>query len=783
MIKRARALLAGCPSVLRLSVALALVSPVVSAASDEASAPPVIRGAESVPATVPFVYEGDLRDLPSTRRWQPGDAIREIPKRRRAPSFVPPPAPARRDPLLDSQNRATMNRVFRPAELSFDGLGFTGVNPPDPVGEVGPGHYIQMVNSSDGALFAIHDKATGALIAGPTALDSLGSGFCADGLGDPIVLHDRLADRWLLSEFSASGNRLCVYISRTADPVTGGWFNYDFAAPGFPDYPKYAVWPDAYYVGTNESSPALYALDRAAMLQGLPASVQRMTAPSLGGFGFQMLTPADHDGLFAPPEGNPGYFLRHRDDEAHDPSPDPSQDELEIFELQVDFTNPANTTLTGPFPVPIAEIDSSLCGLTSFSCIEQPGTSIRLDPLREVTMWRVQYIRVGADEFLVSNLATDVNGADQAGIRWFTLFRTDLGAWRLFQEGTFAPDDDSRFMGSAAMDTSGNLIIGYNVASARTFPGLRYVGRLVDDPPGVLTQGEATLIEGTASNGSNRYGDYASLNLDPADDCTFWFTGEYNAASTWSTRIGRFRFESCSRQCGNGVVDRGEVCDGAALGGATCGDLGCSGGMLACNATCDGFDTAACNDCPAICGNGACERGEDCDTCPADCPSFEIGGAVCGNGVCEAANGENCNNCGIDCRGRTTGPPNRRFCCGDGDCSDRRCNRGGFSCTTTPVNPIDTCCGDFMCQLPESGQSCAVDCGSCTPDEPFELSCTDGVDNDCDGFVDCEDTDCASDAACGGGGCELGQPGDSCTSNGDCCSNRCRGPRGRRTCR
>ena len=134
---------------------------------------------------------------------------------------------------------------------------------------------------------------------GATTLDTLGSGVCASGAGDPIVLFDALASRWLLSEFASTGNRLCVYISQTVDPIAGGWFVYQFQAPGFPDYPKYAVWPDAYYVSSNESSPAAYALDRTQMLAGSAATMQRFTAPNLSGFGFQALIPSDHDGSTA----------------------------------------------------------------------------------------------------------------------------------------------------------------------------------------------------------------------------------------------------------------------------------------------------------------------------------------------------------------------------------------------------------------------------------------------------------------------------------------------------
>ncbi len=778
--------------ILLTCVCLALLIATPGLAQDRSNANPRVQhGAQASAPVVPFVYEGDVRLLPKTRAWQPGDAVKEIPKQRREPAYRAPAVAGKRDPLLDLQHGPlTKAGDLTAPGVNVAGQGYTGVNPPDTVGEVGPSHYIQMINGSGGALFTIHDKSTGAVLAGPTALDSLGSGFCANGLGDPIVLYDRLADRWLLSEFSSSGNRLCVYVSQGPNPITDGYFNYDFQAPSFPDYPKYGVWPDAYYVGANESSSSLYALDRTAMLAGQPATFQRMTVSDLGGFGFQMVIPSDLDGATPPPAGTPNFFMRHRDDESHNGGPDPSQDFLEIFEFSVDFANAANTTVTGPLTIGVAEFDSSLCGLTSFNCIEQPGTNTQLDPLREVVMWRLQYRNFGSHETLVGNLAADVNGADQAGIRWFELRRTGgAGAFTLFQEGTFAPDGDSRWMGSAAMDISGNIAVAYNVSSGTTFPGLRYAGRLASDAAGSLGQGEESLVAGTASNGSNRYGDYASLNVDPADDCTFWFTGEYNTASQWSTRIGSFRFASCSSDCGNGAIDSGEACDGSLLGGQTCASFGCSGGTLACDASCSGFDLSGCFGCPAICGDGTCDSGEDCNNCAADCPSFTTTGAACGNGVCEAGNGEDCVSCAADCNGRQSGNPNNRFCCGDGDgqnpvsCSDSRCSASGFGCTTIPVNPFTSCCGDLVCDGQETSLNCPLDCGACTVTQSPETSCTDGVDNDCDGDIDCDDADCALDAACNVGGCNLGQLGDSCSVNGDCCSNKCKGKNGSKTCR
>jgi hypothetical protein len=512
--------------------------------------PPMQTGAEYLEPVVPHLVEADLRNLRRARAWTPGDAIKEIPKRRRPPlSPAPGMEPAVPDPLLPIQREAERRTVGVGGPglplLNFDGQDFTGVNPPDTVGDVGTLHYIQATNSTAGSRLVIYDKA-GSPVAGPFALDSLGAGDCAFGLGDPIVLYDELADRWLLSEFSQIANQLCVYVSRSADPVTGGWYNYAFATPNFPDYPKYAVWPDAYYVTSNESSPAIYALERTRMLAGQPATLQRFTAPPLEGFGFQALTPADVDGP-APPVGTPGLFMRHRDDEAHDAgNNDPTRDFLELFEFDVDFANPANSTFTGPLPIDIAEFDSSLCGLLSFNCFPQPGSGTTLDPLREVIMWRLQYRNFGDRQTLVGNLVTDVDGANTGGLRWFELRDTGNG-WALQQEGTFAPPDSTnRWMGATAMDELGNIAVGYNVVDSGTvFPGLRYAGRKASDPAGTFAGGETLIVDGSSANASNRYGEYSAMSVDPSDGCTFWFTGEYNAGATWSTRIASFKFDNC----------------------------------------------------------------------------------------------------------------------------------------------------------------------------------------------------------------------------------------------
>jgi hypothetical protein len=528
----------------------------LASAADERNKPQQAVGQVEISAPVtPYIFDGDVRDLPRPKRWRPGDPVREIPRRGyiRPGSRVPIEYEPGIDPLLEAQHNTPTTRItnFTSPSRNFPGQGYSGVNPPDTVGEVGPNHYIQMINDSSGTSVVIYDKAE------PTPnelatfmLDTLGSGNCASGHGDPIVLYDRLADRWMLQEFATSGNWLCVYISQTSDPVSGGWYNYNYNTPSFPDYPKYGVWPTdanggmgSYVVTSNESTSAGYALDRGAMLTGSASTFQRVTMPDLSGFNFQTATPADLDGPEPPPPYAPAIIMRHRDTENHG-GPAAPGDLLEYWSFDVDWITPANTTFTEETAIDIAEIDSELCGLTAFYCFPQPDSSTTLDPLREVIMWRLQYMNHGDHETLVGNLVTDIDGTDHGGLRWFEL-RGGHGAWYLHQEGTYSIDDDHRWMAASAMDQSGNIAIAYNVSSDTTYPSLRYTGRLSDDALGVMTVAETVIHDGTSRNSSNRYGDYSSMNLDPEDDCTFWFTGEDNTSTSWRTQIASFRFEAC----------------------------------------------------------------------------------------------------------------------------------------------------------------------------------------------------------------------------------------------
>jgi hypothetical protein len=526
-------------------------------ARGEAQPPgPGIAGPFYGQPVTPHVFTGDLRDLPLKAGWVAGNPLIVVPEGGNGGDTVSPPTRAAALPSLAS-SAPSPSQVLGAPRQSFEGIAFTGFVPPDTVGDVGPNHYIQMVNSA----FAVYNK-TGALLAGPVNINSLWTGFggvCqTTNRGDPIVLYDPLADRWLLSQFAfnvdGSGNPIapffeCVAISRTANPVSGGWNLYGFQTPAFPDYPKFGVWPEAYYMSTYEGDNlGVYALDRVNMLAGAVARpFVRFTLPSLSdGRRQTRVLPSDVDGPNAPPTSTPNLFVRSVEAALQTGA----NDRLEVFEFRAVFGG-GGSTFGGPVvSLNTAPYDISLCGdALPRNCIPQPGTTRGLDPLSNRLMWRLQYRNFGSYETLVVNQTVDV-GSERAGIRWYEMRRAG-GTWSIFQQGTFAPDDGAhRWMGSAAMDGEGNIALGYSVSSSAIFPSIRYTGRKAGDPLGTLPQGEVTLMTGSGSqilndgNGNPifRWGDYSAMSVDPVDDCTFWYTQQYLPADgRWRTRIGTFQ--------------------------------------------------------------------------------------------------------------------------------------------------------------------------------------------------------------------------------------------------
>ena len=407
-----------------------------SAGTDKKGNPQPVQVYRSAPVT-PFVFNGDVRDLPQRRQWQPGDPVKEVPRRRYfKPGQKPVDTPIyegtdRLLALAAQAVRSSADREFEMPERNFDGIPFTGANPPDTSGEIGPNHYIQTTNGG-GTNVRIYDKAlpTPNLIASFN-LDSLAtSGSCTSGLGDPIVLYDRDADRWILTEFSSGGEQPLLLRLTNARPGQRRLVRLRLRQAVVPRLPEVRRLVDGRQrragldhrdvqrdvVGRLRLRPRRDA-DRCA--DDVPALHDRRPA----GLPFNAVTPADHDGVEPPVANAPAVIMRQRDTEVHS-GPAAPEDVLEIWHFDVDWVNEANTTLTQLADIDVAEFSSELCGLSAFACFEQPGTSTTLDPLREVIMNRLQYRNFGDYEVLVGNFVTDVDGTERGGVRWFELRRT-----------------------------------------------------------------------------------------------------------------------------------------------------------------------------------------------------------------------------------------------------------------------------------------------------------------------------------------------------------------------
>lgn len=510
------------------------------------------------PATA-IVSSSGKHDLsPALRSLTPvmpvaGSSIREIP---RFP--LPKPAGAKiAAPATAAELAGAALVGDMPAPIqNFDGVNnVNGVLPSDTNGDVGPNHYVQIVNIS----FAIYNKS-GTLLYGPANNNTLWTGFggpCeTSNSGDPIAQYDQLADRWLMSQFALPNYPngpfyQCIAISQTGDPL-GAWHRYEFTVSNtkLNDYPKFGVWPDAYYMSINQFTAPTFswggagavAFERDKMLAGLPAQMIYFDLygvdANLGG-----MLPADLDGATPPPAGAPNYFML-MDDDAWGYSPD----QLQIWKFHVDWATTANSTFTLQTTLPTAAFDTNLCGYAR-NCIPQPGTTAKVDAISDRLMYRLAYRNFGTHESLVMNHSVDVSGADHAGVRWYEV-RDPGGAPAIYQQGVVAPDASHRWMGSVAMDGAGNIAAGYSVSSSTIYPSIRYTGRLASDPLGTMPQGEAEIIAGTGSqtSSSSRWGDYSMMAVDPVDDCTFWFTTEYyniTSSSSWRTRVGSFKYPDC----------------------------------------------------------------------------------------------------------------------------------------------------------------------------------------------------------------------------------------------
>ena len=485
--------------------------------------------------------ESDHAQTPNLRDIKP---LPEKEGRREKPlRLVPPKGSAAGTPSAAVQTTASAAPNLSSIS-SFDGLGIGGgytpnAAPPDANLAVGDTQIVQWVNES----FAVYSKA-GLRLYGPAAGNTLFQALGANhpcyvtNDGDPIVQYDKLNNRWVLTQLSINsgqGYYQCVAVSTTSD-ATGQYnvYAFNYGTSYLNDYPKLAVWSDNYYITFNMfnggyffAGSKLCAYDRNAMLAGNPANeVCFQLSSSFGG-----VLPADLDGTTAPPAGSPEYFVNF------------DTNSLNIWQMSNINFAAATATLMGPINVPVASF-SAACG-GGGTCIPQLGSGQQLDSLADRLMYRLTYRNFGDHESLVVNHS--VTAGTSVGIRWYEI-RTPKNPV-LYQQGTFAPDSNYRWMGSAAMDSAGDLAIGYSISSSSMYPGIRFTGRASTDPPGTLGS-EVTVMDGTGSQQArlSRWGDYSSLSVDPDDDCTMWYTTEYlkqNGTFNWSTRIANFKFSAC----------------------------------------------------------------------------------------------------------------------------------------------------------------------------------------------------------------------------------------------
>lgn len=483
----------------------------------------------------PASFDGDVRDLPQIG---PSEKILNV---EFEPAGISLPDPDFIDPVRQTINSPnvmpTPSANFAGLDLNTWGAGW----PPDTQGDVGPNHYIQAVNTSIG----IYNK-TGSQLAAftfNTLFTGTGTPCDAGNDGDPVVLYDNTSGRWIISDFAWDNIQNgpyyeCIAVSKTTDPVSGGWWFYgmradDASHPWLNDYPKMGAWQDGIYMTANmfdcltsTCSSASYqgvriwALNRDELINGSPLNYQYNDL----GSAYFSLAPANAK-VNMPAAGTPNYLMSRQ-----------SSTVMYTWKWTIDWVTPANSSLTGPLSTTIAAHS------TASSVPQSGGTN--LDSLSPRLMVQLQYTNVGGNPALWVTHSVASGGV--AGIRWYE-FRNLSGTPSVYQQGTYQPDTTHRWMGSVAVDSQGNMAVGYSASSSSINPQIRYAGRLSTDPLNNLSQGEATLIAGTGSQTTySRWGDYSAMTVD-VDGCTFWYTTEYyvTTGTNWQTRIGSFSFPGC----------------------------------------------------------------------------------------------------------------------------------------------------------------------------------------------------------------------------------------------
>jgi hypothetical protein len=507
----------------------------ISASAQQVQRNPIVVHA-TAHTTTPLAFR-DMTPVP----WH--NASKVMPEHDRAPhphiSSVP-------DAVTQS---LTLPLVSTTPGLSFDGIADSqggGFVPPDTNAAVGATQVVETVNVA----YAVYDKTTGNQLMAPTNIQTLYAplgGQCATGnLSDPVATYDKAAGRWLITMIAFNNtftvNDSCVAVSTTSD-ATGTFHLYQFPyGKILPDYPKLGVWPDAYYITTNSfplggtfTGAETCAFDRTNMLAGNRA---KMICFKRGMSDFSLM-PADLDGATAPPAGSPNYEVELGTSKT-----------LNLFKFHVDFVTPSKSTFTGPTMITVAAYTDA-CAANG-TCIVQPSPGEPLDALGDRLMYRLAYRNFGDHEALVANHSIKGSGTGKAvsAVRWYEI-RNPGSSPVVFQQGTVGGSTSSvaLWMGSIAMDKNGDIALGYSKSNKTVKPSIEYVGRIPTDALGKMESPKLILTgTGVQTNSFNRWGDYSSMAIDPADDCTFWYTQEYYKTAgsfNWNTRLTSFKFTTC----------------------------------------------------------------------------------------------------------------------------------------------------------------------------------------------------------------------------------------------
>jgi hypothetical protein len=427
--------------------------------------------------------------------------------------------------------------------LSFNGINDRdAVAPPDTNASVGQTQVVETVNTS----YQVYNKSNGTSLFGPSEISAIFNGLagpCGSLLNlfsDPVVLYDKAANRWLITILASSTSFRtaveCIAVSTTND-ATGSYHRYSFtpASGAVNDYPKFGVWPDAYYAsynifnnGTTFAGAKVCAYNRTAMLNG--GSSPQVCFPRSLDFS---LLPSDLDGSTAPPTGTPNFFLELG-----------TSTTLKLFKFHVNFLG--GSTFTGPKTLTVNSYTMA-CG--GGACIPQTQTTTKLDSLADRLMFRLAYRRIGTtQESLLASHSVKPSSGPVSSIRWYEI-RNPSSTPTVFQQGTFTLTGLATWMPSIGMDHMGNIAVGFSKSSATTHPGIAYTGRVATDPLGTMETAFTVLTGGGSQTGGlTRWGDYSSMAIDPVDDCTFWYATEYipaNGNFNWNTHLNSFHFANC----------------------------------------------------------------------------------------------------------------------------------------------------------------------------------------------------------------------------------------------